>query len=61
VEHDDAVATSTAERAQVVSRAVAGVRAIGTITLNAAVGGRNPLAVEIAARARARGSSGCRP
>jgi hypothetical protein len=46
--------TSTAERAQVVSRAVAGVRAIGTITLNGAVGGLNPLAVEIAARERAR-------
>jgi Family of unknown function (DUF6282) len=46
--------TSTAERAQVVSRAVAGVRAIGTIVLNGAVGGLNPLAVEIAARERAR-------
>jgi hypothetical protein len=46
--------TSTAERAQVVSRAVAGVRCIGTITLNAAVGGLNPLAVEIAAREGAR-------
>jgi hypothetical protein len=46
--------TSTAERAQVVSRAVPGVRAIGTITLNGAVGGLNPLAVEIAAREGAR-------
>jgi Family of unknown function (DUF6282) len=46
--------TSTAERAQVVSRAVEGVRVIGTITLNAAVGGLNPLAVEIAAREGAR-------
>ena len=42
--------TSTAERAQIVSNAVLGVRAIGTITLNWAVGGMNPLAVEIAAR-----------
>ncbi len=46
--------TATAERAQVVSAAVEGVRAIGTITLNAGVGGLNPLAVEIAAREHAR-------
>jgi hypothetical protein len=46
--------TSTAERAQIVSAAVPGVRAIGTITLNRAVGGMNPLAVEIAAREGAR-------
>jgi len=46
--------TSTAERAQIVSRTVPGVRAIGTITLNWAVGGMNPLAVEIAAREGAR-------
>ena len=46
--------TSTAERARIVSRAVPGVRAIGTITLNWAVGGMNPLAVEIAAREGAR-------
>ena len=46
--------TSTAERAQIVSAAVPGVRAIGTITLNWAVGGMNPLAVEIAAREGAR-------
>ena len=46
--------TATAERAQVVSAAVEGVRAIGTITLNASVGGLNPLAVEIAAREGAR-------
>ena len=46
--------TSTAERAQIVSQAVPGVRAIGTITLNWAVGGMNPLAVEIAAREGAR-------
>jgi Family of unknown function (DUF6282) len=46
--------TSTAERARIVSAAVPGVRAIGTITLNWAVGGMNPLAVEIAAREGAR-------
>jgi hypothetical protein len=47
--------TSTAERARVVNRvAPAGVRAIGAIALNAAVGGLNPLAVEIAAREGAR-------
>ncbi len=46
--------TSTAERAQVVSGLVPGVEAIGTITLNWAVGGMNPLAVEIAAREGAR-------
>jgi hypothetical protein len=47
--------TSTAERAQVVD-AVApdGVRALGAITLNNAVGGLNPLAVEIAGREGAR-------
>src|SRR5262249_60961559 len=42
--------TSTAERAQIVSAAVPGVQAIGTITLNWGVGGMNPLAVGIAAR-----------
>ena len=46
--------TSTAERAQIVSAAAPGVRAIGTITLNWAVGGMNALAVEIAAREGAR-------
>lgn len=46
--------TSTAERAQVVERAVPGIDAVGTLTLNAAVGGLNPLAVEIAAREGAR-------
>jgi hypothetical protein len=46
--------TSTAERAQVVERAVPGIHAVGTITLNASVGGLNPLAVEIAAREGAR-------
>jgi hypothetical protein len=42
--------TSTAERAQIVSTVVPGVRAIGTLTLNRAVGGMNALAVDIAAR-----------
>jgi hypothetical protein len=46
--------TATAERARVVNRAVPGIRAVGAITLNAAVGGLNPLAVEIAAREGAR-------
>jgi sugar phosphate isomerase/epimerase len=45
---------STAERAAVVRAAVPGVRALGAITLNAAVGGLNPVAVEIAAREGAR-------
>jgi hypothetical protein len=44
----------TAERAAVVSAAAPGVDVIGAITLNAAVGGVNPLAVEIAARSGAR-------
>jgi Family of unknown function (DUF6282) len=46
--------TSTAERASIVSGIAPGVRAIGTITLNQAVGGMNALAVEIAAREGAR-------
>jgi hypothetical protein len=46
--------TSTAERAQVVSSLVPEVAAIGTLTLNQAVGGMNALAVEIAAREGAR-------
>jgi hypothetical protein len=47
--------TSTAERARTVNAtAPVGVRAVGAITLNAAVGGLNPLAVEIAAREGAR-------
>jgi hypothetical protein len=46
--------TSTAERAQVVSDAVPEVDTIGTITLNRAVGGMNPVAVEITAREGAR-------
>ena len=40
----------TAERAEVVRKAVPGVDALGAITLNASVGGLNPVAVEIAAR-----------
>jgi len=46
---------STAERARVVSAAAPeGVRCFGAIVLNAAVGGVNPVAVEIAAREGAR-------
>jgi hypothetical protein len=44
----------TAERASVVRAAVPGVDALGAITLNLAVGGLNPIAVEIAAREGAR-------
>ena len=45
----------TAERAAVLNEAMDGaVAVIGTLTLNAAVGGMNPLAVEIAAREGAR-------
>jgi hypothetical protein len=44
----------TAERAQVVAAAVPGVTVLGSITLNRAVGGLNPLAVEVAARQGAR-------
>jgi hypothetical protein len=46
--------TATTERAAVVSAAVPGVRTLGTITLNHAVGGLNPTAVEVAARQGAR-------
>lgn len=46
--------TSTAERAAVVSAAVPEVLTLGGICLNRAVGGINPLAVEIAAREGAR-------
>jgi len=46
--------TSTAERASVVSAAVPEVRVLGAIALNRAVGGMNPLAVEVAAREGAR-------
>src|SRR3989442_7298595 len=44
----------TGERAQVVAKAVPGIRAFGAITLNHSVGGMNPVAVEIAGR------SGCK-
>lgn len=44
----------TGERAQVVTKAVPGSRVFGAITLNHAVGGLNPVAVEIAGR------SGCK-
>lgn len=44
----------TAERAKVVTKAVPGIEVLGSITLNHAVGGLNPVAVEIAGR------SGCR-
>ncbi len=42
--------TSTAERASVVRAAVPGIHVLGAIVLNRAVGGLNPLAVEVAAR-----------
>jgi hypothetical protein len=45
---------STAERASVVRAAVPGVHVLGALALNRAVGGINPLAVEIAAREGAR-------
>jgi uncharacterized protein DUF6282 len=45
---------STAERAAVVRAAVPGMQVLGAISLNRAVGGMNPLAVEIAAREGAR-------
>jgi hypothetical protein len=44
----------TAERAQVVCRAVLGIKAYGAITLNHSIGGLNPVAVELAGR------SGCK-
>jgi hypothetical protein len=44
----------TAERAAVVRAAVPGARVLGSLTLNAGVGGLNPLSVEIAAREGAR-------
>ncbi len=45
---------STAERASTVNAAVPGIKALGAIALNRAVGGMNPLAVEVAAREGAR-------
>ena len=44
----------TSERAAVVTKAVPGISAYGTITLNHSLGGLNPVAVELAGR------SGCR-
>jgi hypothetical protein len=44
----------TAERAEVVRRARPGADALGAITLNASVGGMNPIAVEIAGRGGAK-------
>lgn len=46
--------TSTAERASTVRAAVPGVDALGSIVLNRAIGGMNPLAVEVAGREGAR-------
>jgi hypothetical protein len=46
--------TSTAERASVVRGVVPGIAALGSLVLNRAIGGMNPLAVEIAAREGAR-------
>jgi hypothetical protein len=46
--------TSTAERAAVVRGVVPEIDVFGAVTLNRAVGGMNPLAVEIAAREGAR-------
>ena len=40
----------TAERAQVVTKAVPGIEAYGAIALNHSVGGLNPVAIEIAGR-----------
>src|SRR5207245_7761402 len=45
---------SAAERAKVVSRAVPGIEAYGAISLNHAVGGLNPVAVELAGRSGAK-------
>jgi hypothetical protein len=45
---------STAERASVVRAAVPAINVLGALTLNRAVGGINPLAVEVAAREGAR-------
>ncbi len=45
---------ATAERASVVRAAVPGIQALGAVALNRAVGGMNPLAVEVAAREGAR-------
>jgi Family of unknown function (DUF6282) len=44
----------TGERAQVVTKAVPGIKVFGAVTLNHSVGGLNPVAVELAGR------SGCK-
>jgi hypothetical protein len=44
----------TAERAQVVSRTVPGIEAFGALVLNHAVGGLNPVAVELSGRSGAK-------
>ena len=44
----------TAERAKVVTKAVPGIAAYGAITLNHAVGGLNPVAIELAGRSGAK-------
>jgi hypothetical protein len=44
----------TAERARTVTRVAPGIEAVGSITLNHAVGGLNPVALEISARSGAR-------
>jgi hypothetical protein len=44
----------TAERAQVVSKAVPGIRVFGAIALNHSLGGLNPVAVELAGRSGAK-------
>jgi hypothetical protein len=44
----------TGERAQVVTKAVPGIKAFGAITLNHSVGGLNPVAVELAGRSQCR-------
>jgi len=44
----------TAERAQVVTKAVPGIKAYGAVVLNHCVGGLNPVAVELAGRSGAK-------
>lgn len=44
----------TAERAQVVTKAVPGIEAYGAIALNHSIGGLNPVAVELAGRSKCR-------
>src|SRR6266567_3775640 len=44
----------TAERAQVVTKAVPGIQAYGSIVLNHSIGGLNPVAVELAGRSKCR-------